>query len=104
MSTTKEAFEFQWGEGETPNVEAAVGQALGAASMCWSETPTGVFESEQAREIGDKLTRFVLDTLTNQARLGCATTTELIRELAARAEVSEIAGESWPKYRPVDDH
>jgi hypothetical protein len=26
----------------------AVGLAIGAASMCWSETPTGVFDSAQA--------------------------------------------------------
>lgn len=30
-------------------------QALGMASMCWSETPRGVFESERAAEIGNRL-------------------------------------------------
>ncbi len=33
----------------------AVFQALGEASMCWSETPKGVFDSEQAVKIGDAL-------------------------------------------------
>ena len=30
-------------------------QALGEASMCWSETPKGVFDSNKAKEIGEKL-------------------------------------------------
>ena len=29
--------------------------AIGEASMCWSETPTGVFDSEKAVVIGEKL-------------------------------------------------
>jgi hypothetical protein len=29
--------------------------ALGAASMCWSPRPTGVFKSEEAAEIGEML-------------------------------------------------
>lgn len=33
----------------------AVFSALGEASMCWSETPTGVFDSERASEIGNRL-------------------------------------------------
>lgn len=29
--------------------------ALGHVSMCWSETPKGIFESSKAEEIGNKL-------------------------------------------------
>lgn len=29
--------------------------ALGSASMCWSETPMGVFDSNNCLEIGNKL-------------------------------------------------
>ncbi len=29
--------------------------AIGEASMCWSETPKGVFNSTKAKEIGEKL-------------------------------------------------
>ena len=29
--------------------------AFGEASMCWSETPKGIFDSEKAKEIGEKL-------------------------------------------------
>lgn len=34
--------------------------------------------------------------------LGCATTLELIMELAARADVANTIGEKWPTYRTVD--
>jgi len=30
-------------------------QALGQASMCWSVTPKGVFDSTQAQKIGNEL-------------------------------------------------
>lgn len=30
-------------------------EALGEASMCWSETPKGVFESTRAEEIGNRV-------------------------------------------------
>jgi hypothetical protein len=29
--------------------------ALGEASMCWDETPKGVFDASHAKEIGEKL-------------------------------------------------
>lgn len=38
-----------------PNLEEMVFQALGEASMCWSEIPKGVFDSDHAKEIGERL-------------------------------------------------
>lgn len=35
--------------------EQLIMQAIGEASMCWSERPKGVFDSEKAKEIGKKL-------------------------------------------------
>ena len=49
---------FQWEE-DTP-VKEAVGQALGAASMCWSQIPTGVFDAGRAIEILEELMEFIL--------------------------------------------
>ena len=40
-------------------LEELVFQALGEASMCWDETPKGVFESSKAKEIGEKLLRSI---------------------------------------------
>ena len=36
-------------------LETLVFEALGEASMCWSETPNGVFQDSKAKEIGDRL-------------------------------------------------
>lgn len=30
-------------------------EALGEASMCWSETPKGIFESDKCKIIGEEL-------------------------------------------------
>lgn len=32
-----------------------IGEAIGEASMCWSETPKGVFDSTRAKKIADNL-------------------------------------------------
>jgi hypothetical protein len=41
----------------------AVFQALGYASVCWTEAPTGIFESDRCKEAGDALIAFVEDML-----------------------------------------
>lgn len=48
-------FTFDYGDAG-PSREAAVFQALGAASMCW-ENPAGagIFESTRAKAIGEAL-------------------------------------------------
>lgn len=38
----------------------AVGQAIGAASMCWRPTPDGVFDSDRASRIMDELMVVIL--------------------------------------------
>lgn len=37
------------------NFKRIVGEAIGEASMCWSEIPKGVFDSEHASRIIDKI-------------------------------------------------
>jgi hypothetical protein len=49
------AFEFTVRAGEEITLDEAIGQAIGAASMCWSVVPFGVFESDRASEILDAL-------------------------------------------------
>lgn len=49
-------FEFAREEDGSLSLESAVFQALGAASVCWeSMAGTGVFDSDQAKEIGEAL-------------------------------------------------
>ncbi len=45
------------------NFKEAVGQAIGEASMCWSETPKGVFDSTRASNIVDEILNY-LDELS----------------------------------------
>lgn len=54
-----EEFEFQFSDGEEDRLASAVYQALGAASMCWSGPPQGVFDSSRAKVIGEKLLAFI---------------------------------------------
>lgn len=35
--------------------EELIFQALGAASMCWTGTPSGVFDSTRCKQIGEEL-------------------------------------------------
>ena len=46
------------------SLKDAIGEALGYASMCWSETPSGVFESTAAAAIVDDLHMAVAAFLT----------------------------------------
>lgn len=57
-------FSFIVRDGEELGLEEAVFQALGAASMCWSEPPNGVFESRRAEAIGQKLLQFISEKLS----------------------------------------
>lgn len=52
---SKQPFTFDREEDGSLSPESAIFQALGAASMCWSLTPRGIFESEQAKAIGEAL-------------------------------------------------
>ena len=64
-----------------------IGLAIGAASACWENLAgAGVFESDRAKAIADDLTANVLRLTTLGApSLGCATTGEVLAELAGRA-------------------
>lgn len=40
-----------------------IGIAIGEASMCWSEPPTGVFDSTRASSVADRLLKEFLEKL-----------------------------------------
>lgn len=53
-------FEFSRNEDGSLSLEEAVGQAIGAGSMCWEHVDrAGVFQSDQAKIIVDELVRFI---------------------------------------------
>jgi hypothetical protein len=37
------------------NIEQRINEIIGEASMCWSETPTGVFDSEKASKLAEEI-------------------------------------------------
>jgi hypothetical protein len=47
-------------------IEEIIGQAIGEASMLWSETPKGVFESMKAVELIKQTTAKILTVTSNQ--------------------------------------
>jgi hypothetical protein len=60
MSDDRKPFAFQPDHDGTLTIESAVFQALGAASVCWSDmSGTGVFEDQRAKEIGETLLAFI---------------------------------------------
>jgi len=48
---------FNWAI-DKPTHEA-IGEAIGAASMCWEPKPAGVFDSDRAGDIMDELEDFL---------------------------------------------
>lgn len=53
---------FPWDE-ETP-LNEVIGNALGAASLCWTPIPEGVFDSERASEIIDQVVEWIEGNFT----------------------------------------
>ncbi len=48
-------LERRTASGPICNFDELVMTAIGEASMCWSETPKGVFDSGKAKKIGEEL-------------------------------------------------
>jgi hypothetical protein len=44
---------------EKEDYKRKIGEAIGEASMCWSETPRGIFNSERAGKIVDELVKII---------------------------------------------
>ena len=47
---------------EETELQRIIGEAIGQASMCWSETPKGVFDSTMAIKIRDEVVRAIEET------------------------------------------
>lgn len=69
---------------KTSDLDSAIHQTLGFASVCWTESPTGIFESEQCHNAALKLKEWIED---QQPWLGYATNMDLINELYSRFEI-----------------
>ena len=71
-------------------IKNIIGEAIGEGSMCWSETPKGIFDSENASRIVEETALKIFNLIkieSLQPSLGLATTRELIEEIKARIGV-----------------
>ena len=70
-----------------------------ARGWCDPKNSSKVMDTDLAEAISQEVHKiFIAD---KEPYLGCATTRQLIDELAARADVSQAIGENWPLYRTV---
>jgi len=70
-----------------------VGEAIGEASMCWLETPTGVFDSDRASRIVDK----IFDAFHLEAGMGVTRWSEVVKENRKLKEALESLRLCHPK-------
>lgn len=47
-----------------PDLESVVMQAIGTASICWSEMPTGIFDSAKAEIVGREVLKYIDENFT----------------------------------------
>lgn len=93
-------FDFTYEEDGSLSLEAAVFQALGAASTCWERlSGTGVFDSDRAKTIGEALVGFIRDH--EKPLLGLATTRQLLAELTSRIDTDYLMGGGGLDYSTV---
>ena len=71
-----------------------------ARGWCHPENGNKVMDEALAVAIADEVEAAIRSE--QKPYLGYASTRQLITELAARAEVAEVVGEAWPKYRTVE--
>jgi len=92
------------------NVSTHVFEALGAASVCWEETPSGVFDSTRAKAVGDELMTYLTPLLsTNSSVRDLTEAIRLTVEYVGTGMLPPIEGWSWydalVKYAPdVAEH
>ena len=54
------SFDFTKNSNDELTIDEAVFQAIGAASVCWENMEgAGIFDSDRAKDIGDKLLAFI---------------------------------------------
>ncbi len=48
---------------ERENIERKIYESIGEASVCWSETPSGVFDSTRCKNIAESLLSFIIEEI-----------------------------------------
>jgi len=82
-------------------VEINIAEIRGAVARGWchDKNSAKVMDTDLAEAISQEVhSLFIAD---RNPYLGCATTKQLIEELAARADIAESVGKKWPLYTTV---
>lgn len=69
-----------------------IGEAIGAASMCWMGGPIGEFDPAEAKRIVDALEGKIVERIyqEQEANIGLATTRQLLEELQVRGDMNAV--------------
>lgn len=51
---------------DAETVDSVLFQAMGTASMCWSVPPRGIFDSTEARKVGDEAVERIKELLDDR--------------------------------------
>lgn len=82
-------------------MEINIAEIRGAVARGWchDKNSAKVMDTDLAEAISQEVhSLFIAD---RNPYLGCATTKQLIEELAARADIAESVGKKWPLYTTV---
>jgi hypothetical protein len=98
--------EFDFDRYDGFDLEAAVFQALGAASMAWAETPASEFDSSRAKVIGDALLAEARDMLSVdlKQRLDAIGIRNTAVELAAQASSNSYQGDLLALAKRIENY
>ncbi len=81
-----------------PDLEEVVFQALGEASMCWGETPKGVFDGANAKRIGDELLKAVKEPVNaayTERNMCVALLAQYAQWFGHKVGIKQHVGEDW---------
>lgn len=95
---------FTRNEDGTLPLREAIGQALGAASMCWEPKPEGVFDSEEAGRVLHALWQFILNEgNTNQRYIWIVKSSIDPNDLNSRKKVLSLHASEDKAFRANRD-
>jgi len=80
------------------DIAETVFQGLGEASMCWSERPKGVFDSTNAKRIGNEIMQAISEeknSIYTERNLCVALIAQYAKSVGHKVGIKEHQGEDW---------
>lgn len=90
---------------ELKTIETEVFEAMGEISMCWEPIPSGVFQSTNAKRIGDELMAKIEKDVPNAIRILCkALKEDKVLYIAYQANIAMAFKDEVNRLRPVTNN